>query len=172
MLSCKASNSTVSLNVPFWLSARCGGFVPLPAPLKDAALANVRRVNANQFRFGDTASRFHQPAWLAQLDAVDGITHTTRVGEVRLLDPQLQILTPAWESRRRRILGLHHQFGNGQQFLQAVIGKADVMGDARMEAGIVLEKGFHSLPIAGQDDHQSSRWFSITWSNISIASGP
>src|SRR5271166_3571496 len=28
------------------------------------------------------------------------------------------------------------------------------MRDARMEAGIVLEKSFHSLPIAGEDDHQ------------------
>jgi hypothetical protein len=52
------------------------------------------------------------------------------------------------------VLAGQHAIGDRQQFVGRVVGKVDVVGDARAHAGVGLEEGVHAVLVAGQDHHQ------------------
>ena len=97
-----------------------------------------------------------QPVGLAKVGAVDGVAHRARVGKVRLLDAQGQVL--AQRLPRRVVEGVllfaHHQLGNGHQLVDREVGELDVVRDARAQPGVGVKEGLHTVSVSSEDHHE------------------
>ena len=97
-----------------------------------------------------------QSTGLAQARAVQGVAHAAGVGKLRLGNAQAQVLLEGLERAGTKAVVLLFQgfAGDVQQLGHRIVGKVQVVGDARTHAGVGLEEGFHAVVVAGQNDHQ------------------
>src|SRR6185312_11067694 len=102
------------------------------------------------------AMALEQPAGLPQARPIERVADRPRIREVRLRAPLLDVfLQRRGGLRAHAILHLlQHQLRDREQFLGRVVGKVDVMRDARGHAGVAAEERLHPVPVAGQDDDQ------------------
>ncbi|CAB4244146.1 protein of unknown function [Methylacidimicrobium sp. AP8] len=136
------------------LSARCG--LPRFRLHEDPALPDIRLVDPHELLRGNLAPGGDQPGSLPQLDAVDRIAHAPRVGEERLLPPELEVFPERFCGGRIEKVALrpNHQLSDRHQLLEGVIGEVDVMGDAGTEARVRGEEGRHPVPIPRKNHNQ------------------
>jgi hypothetical protein len=80
----------------------------------------------------------HKPHGLAQSHAVKRVANRTGIGEVRLLAPSRNVIdhcvARGWAQAILALRGQH--FGDGKEFAGIVVGKIDVVCDARPKTGV------------------------------------
>src|SRR5512133_2945677 len=94
-----------------------------------------------------------QAAGLAQAGAVQRVAHAAGVGEMGLPDAPVQVLLQGGQGAVAEAIVLLREHGgrDGEQFLGRVVGKLQVVRDARAHARVALEEGVHPVAVACQD---------------------
>ena len=93
---------------------------------------------------------------LAEPGPIERVANRTSVGEMRLRSAAADVGPHRVAALCRELVRLlvEEQHRDVDEFVVAVIGEVDVMGDPRPEPGVGAEETFHPIGVSGQDHHK------------------